>query len=201
MKRWKAIINIRHRFQFILDEWNAMRGILFRDKLGIGFWSLIKKKFAFRFNGGITTSFFSRLNILSKNIANNILGLDFAAKPRIKGKVKVGNKLTTVFSGKVKKQARLFYANNLATEFLSMLRTKKTMLFNNVTAIGATIKAKKRAPLKFDNRKKTIYTVTLLKSLTIGALKEKTVAQLKEEWRTIPQFKIEFDAQLKKKAV
>ena len=194
--RWKAIIHF-YRFKAYVGSWAIAIGIFLRMNVVIGFRAIAAAKLRMKSNIGIDIKFYGYVRQMAKSYMKAILGIGMAALLKLKAKVNMSSGLEIGFLSFLKTKFGFIFFRKLGIEFDAFFTRKRGMKKKDKIGIGHKSRAYKLGRLIFDNRKPTIWTAGLLKKLTIDELKQKIVRIMKQEWRIIPQFKVEFSANLR----
>jgi hypothetical protein len=88
----------------------------------------------------------------------------------------------------------------IGVSFISKLVRRRPLAFSSETGVEFKSHCYKRGRLVFDNRRLTVFTITLLKAQSVFQLKERTINRMKREWRFMPQFRIDFSANLRQRS-
>ena len=199
-QRWKAIINRNERYKVTLSSWAAVRGLFLRIKTGITFASVLRKKVRMVLSNNLPVGFISILRQKAKFIINSTIEIGFKSVLKTKGLLYHNSGFQVSLKAYLHGRLKLKFITNIGIDFVSKFTRKRALKSDNSLKVGFKSPVYKRGRLKFDNRKLTIYTTSLLKKLTIGNdLKQRELSRWKRDYRTIPQFRIVFYANLQKR--
>jgi len=200
-KRWKAIVNHTHRFKVTLAGWSAMRGLFFRNKVSIGFFARVQSKFLKFISEKFAIGFDGALHKKGRVLVDNIVIISLNAKMRSILLLKHLSGFAVGACLALKRRVHFNISSCIGLDFVAEAIKKGKNYLNAGYEVGFSASNYKRGRLFFNNRKLTIFTVTLLKQFNIGQLKQKNIQTMKRQWRTVPHFKIVLTANLNKREV
>jgi hypothetical protein len=197
-RRFKAIINYVHRFRVNVSSWAAIRGFFFHARIGIKVNAFLRKKIKLFINAILAVGFIGELK-RKGNIWSDIkIGLDMFANLSGKYRLKYTNGFRVGVDLLLRKLGNLKFKSFIGIGFSSLIMRKRPVNFDSGVKVGLSATTKKKGRLHFDNKKLTVYTVTMLKNFTVGMLKQRNIGTMKREVRIIPQFRIDLTCNLKK---
>ena len=200
-QRWKAIINRIGRYRVTLSSWTAVRGLFLHAKIGFGFGSVLRKKVRMIFSNSLSVGFTGILKQKSRFTANPAIGIIFKTSLKAKSLLHHSSGFQVGLKANLRRKLKFKSLLNIGIGFTSKFIRKRPLVSGNMFEVGFKSALYKKGRLRFDNRRLTIYTTSLLKKLTVGNdLKQREISRWKRDYRTIPQFRIVFSANLKKRS-
>ena len=177
-------------------------GMLFRNRIAITLIAHTRRKITCFFNAAIRAGLSARMRMRAKFRSSEFIAVGHAARLYLLAVLKfaedvfaVGMGATLKLKGVLKSPTRL--AVTLVTKSITRRYRCK---HSDVVGVRNNSKCRRRTRVVFDNQRLTIYTVTLLKALTIGQLKGKPLGQWKQVLRYMPNFRVELTANLKQRS-
>jgi len=196
-KRFQAIINRVYRFRVQLSSWSALRGLFLQGRFVVGFAAELRKHIKIALHKGFRVGCDFILNAKRKMLADINIGIDFFTALRSRFKLNHHGEFEIGFESYFHKRGSFKVKRFLSIEFISRFIRKRPLKTKSGVKVGFKSRPKRKARLYFNGLRMTIYTVTLMKILTIKILKNKSIKTMKQEWRTLPEFRITFLANLK----
>jgi len=200
-KRWKAIVNHTHRFKVTLAGWSVLRGLFFRNRVGIVFFARVQSKFLKFITVKFAVGFHGALHRKGRVLVENVVIISLNAKMRSILLLKHLSGFAVGVSLALKRRVHFYISSCIGLDFAAEAIKKGKNYLDAGYEVGFSASNYKRGRLFFNNRKLTIFTVTLLKQFNIGQLKQKNIRTMKRQWRTVPHFKVTLTANLNKKEV
>lgn len=197
-QRWRAIINHAYRFRTSLANWAAVRSMLFRNKLHIRFVAAVCRKFNILMHSKLAFKVEMVLRLKQKTRVVSAIAIGVVSRVRSIRYIECINRLGVGIKALVKKKSHRQVLSVFGIGFTTVFLSKRKNTLKRKLFVGFSAHSHRKGKLYFTNRRATEHTVSLLKKLTIGEIKKRSVGVIKRDQRIIPQFRIDFGARLQK---
>ena len=170
----------------------------FFPKFGIAFESLYQRKRVFRLIKNIAISISCSIRRKTAFFSGILLNVDLICRLCYRAVIHFNETIEVCFEAILYKQKQLEHANKIGLGFISQLALKKSFISDINISIDFLGSLYRKIRLRCDNSEIKLVTLLNLKNYFINELKGLSVNNWKINTFYIPQFKIEFEANLQK---
>ena len=197
-KRWSGLVNKGHRYTVALQSWVARKSLVHDASIGVGLLATLRKRLGLKLNNGLGIKLHSRLKQIGRFVLEKTLGISTVLQLRLQARLQNKNIIGARSRFRLRLRGMFYHESIIGISHKGRVNRRRTMKPISHFGVRASARLRKAIRLAFRDERLINMTVGILKAFTVQELKTMIVKSFKQEKYLVPQFRIEFSANLQK---